>query len=209
MPWVDWHVHDVAQAQRAGAQDDADQREAECELVADHLGAGAQRAEQRVLVVRRPAGERDAVDADGGDAEDDQQADIDDRRSGTYRRRGRLDVGAEGDYGDRDQRAGERDDRSQNIERPVDDGGHEVFLEEELQAVGQRLQQAEGTDAAWSAAVLDAANDLALEQDGVGDAGEQDHQHHDDLGDAQQHVYQQRTHSGSLSNNLNCQCFSG
>ncbi len=70
-------VDDVAQVERAGAEHDADQREAERELVADDLRGGAQRAEQRVLVVRRPAGERDAVDADGGDAEDDQQADVD------------------------------------------------------------------------------------------------------------------------------------
>ena len=69
-------VDDVAQAERLGAQHDADQREAEGELVADHLRGGAERAEQRVLVVRGPAGERDAVDADGGDAEDDEQADV-------------------------------------------------------------------------------------------------------------------------------------
>ena len=63
--------------ERLRAQDDADEREAEGQLVADHLRGGAERAEQRELVVRRPAGERDAVDADGGDAEDDQQADVD------------------------------------------------------------------------------------------------------------------------------------
>ena len=69
-------VHDVAQAQRAGAEHDADQREAESQLVADHLRAGAQRAQQGILVVRRPAGERNAVDADRGDTEDHQQADV-------------------------------------------------------------------------------------------------------------------------------------
>ena len=70
-------LDDDAQVERAGAQDDADEREAEGKLVADELRGGAQRAEQRVLVVRRPAGEGDAVDADGGDAEDDEQADVD------------------------------------------------------------------------------------------------------------------------------------
>ena len=69
-------VDDVAQVERLGAEDDADQREAERELVADHLRGGAEGAEQGELVVRRPAGERDAVDADGGDAEDDEQADV-------------------------------------------------------------------------------------------------------------------------------------
>ena len=67
---------DVAQAERAGAEDDADERKAEGELVADDLRGGAEAAEQGVLVVGAPAGERDAVDADGGDAEDDEQADV-------------------------------------------------------------------------------------------------------------------------------------
>ncbi len=51
--------------------------------------------------------------------------------------------------------------------------GHEVFLEEELDAVGERLQQAEGADAEGSPAVLDAAEDLALKQDRVGDRRQQ------------------------------------
>ena len=75
-PWADCMSTMSRRLKRAGAKDDADQRKPERELVADHLGAGAQRAEQRILVVRGPAGERDAVDADRGDAEDDQQADI-------------------------------------------------------------------------------------------------------------------------------------
>ena len=51
--------------------------------------------------------------------------------------------------------------------------GHQVFLEEELDAVGERLQQAEGADAGGSPAVLDAAENLALQQHRVGDRREQ------------------------------------
>ena len=51
-PWADWRVDDVAEAERAGAEDDADQREAERELVADDLRGGAEGAEERVFVVR-------------------------------------------------------------------------------------------------------------------------------------------------------------
>ena len=69
--------YDVAEAEGAGAEDDADERETERELVGDHLRGGAERAEQGVLVVGAPAGEGDAVDADGGDAEDDEEADVD------------------------------------------------------------------------------------------------------------------------------------
>ena len=45
------------------------------DLVRDHLRARAQSAEQRVLVVRRPAGEHDAVHAERRDREDEQEAD--------------------------------------------------------------------------------------------------------------------------------------
>ena len=51
------------------------ERHAHRDLVGDHLRARAQAAEQRVLVVRRPAGEHDAVDAERGDREDEQEAD--------------------------------------------------------------------------------------------------------------------------------------
>ncbi len=69
-------VDDVAEREGLGAKDDADQRKAEGELVADHLGGGTEAAEEGELVVRGPAGEGDAVDADGGDTEDDEEADV-------------------------------------------------------------------------------------------------------------------------------------
>ena len=165
----------------AGAEDDADEREAEGELVADHLRGGAERAEQRVLVVRRPAGERDAVDADGGDAEDDEQADVDVGDLEEVDALVRVVTRAEGHDGDGDERAGERDDGRDDEERALDGERHQVFLEEELDAVGERLQQAEGADARGSPAVLHAAEDFALEQHGVGDGGERDDQHDGDL----------------------------
>jgi hypothetical protein len=77
---------------------------------------------------------------------------------------------AEGHDGDRDERAAERDHRREDEERALDGEAHQVFLEEELGAVDERLQQAEGADAAGSPAVLHAADDLALQQHGVGDA---------------------------------------
>ena len=69
-------VDDVAKAERSCAENDADERKAQGELVADHLRGSAEAAEESELIVRRPAGECDAVDADGGDAEDDEQADV-------------------------------------------------------------------------------------------------------------------------------------
>ena len=93
---------------------------------------------------------------------------------------------AEGNDGDGDERAGEGDDGREDEERALDGEGHQVFLEEELDAVGERLQQAEGADAGGAPAVLHAAEDLALEQHRVGDRRQRDDEHDDDLEDAEQ-----------------------
>jgi len=94
--------------------------------------------------------------------------------------------GAEGDDSDRDKRAGEGDERRGDEQRALDQERRQVFLEEELDAVGERLQQAEGADTRGSPAVLHATDELAFEQHRIGDRGERDDQHHDDLEDRQQ-----------------------
>ena len=83
--------HDLAQRQRAGQHDHRGQRQPVGQLVADHLRRRAQPAEQRVLAVRAPAGEHDAVDAHRGDREDHQHRDVDvgDLRAGSARRAAR------------------------------------------------------------------------------------------------------------------------
>ena len=68
---------DALQVERAGQQDDAEDRHAQRDLVADDLGAGAQRAEEAVFVVGRPAAQDDAVHRQAGDGEDEQDADVD------------------------------------------------------------------------------------------------------------------------------------
>jgi hypothetical protein len=85
-------------------------------LVADHLCLDAQRAQQRIFVVRRPAGKRDAVNADGSDAEDHQQADI---HIGDLEQVDAVpgDARAERNDGNRNQRAAKRKDGRQNVER--------------------------------------------------------------------------------------------
>ena len=47
----------LVEAHRAGEQDQADDRQRERDLVADHLGRGPQAAQERVLVEARPAGQ--------------------------------------------------------------------------------------------------------------------------------------------------------
>src|SRR5207253_2031992 len=66
-------LDDRVKIERARYENDADQRQAEAQLVRDHLRRRAQSAHKAVLRVRRPARERDAVDADRRDAEDVQE----------------------------------------------------------------------------------------------------------------------------------------
>ncbi len=142
-------------------------------------------AEKSELVVRGPAGEGDAVDADGGDAEDDEEADID---VGDVEHVDALDAGngSEGDDGDGDERTGEGDDGRENEERLFGGHRHEIFLEEELDAVGERLEKAEGADARGSPAVLHAAENLALKQNGVSHSRQRNDEYDDDLEDREQ-----------------------
>ncbi len=88
---------------------------------------------------------------------------------------------AEGNDGDGDERAAQRDDGREEIERPIDGGWNQIFFEERFRAVDQRLQESEWTNAAGTPAVLDAADKLALEEHGVGDAHQHHHRDHGDL----------------------------
>ena len=69
-------IDDLGQVERADAQQHGDDDEADRDLVGDHLRGRAQRAEERILRVRRPAAHDDAVDAERGDGEDVEDADV-------------------------------------------------------------------------------------------------------------------------------------
>ena len=69
-------LHQLAQAQRIRQQQRRGDGQRHRQFVADHLRRAAQPAEQRVLVVRRPAGQRDAVDAHRGNRQHEQHADV-------------------------------------------------------------------------------------------------------------------------------------
>ena len=69
-----------------------------------------------------------------------------------------VDLGAERNHGDRDQREHHGDERRQEIENFVDVRRNHVFLGDQLDDVGQRLQQAVRShaaraDASWMCAM--------------------------------------------------------
>ena len=93
---------------------------------------------------------------------------------------------AERDDGKGDQGRDDRDQRRQQVERLVDVGRHDAFLQEHLGPVGQRLKQAEGNAELAAGpiradAILRIGGDLALDVDQVGDRAHEHAGHHDDL----------------------------
>ena len=90
------------------------------------------------------------------------------------------------------ERATEADDGGQQVQRTVNASGNDVFFQEGFGAVDERLQQAEGTDAAGSPAILNSANELAFEKHRVGDGQQEHHRHHHDLQQTPQEKLQNR-----------------
>ena len=83
--------------------------------------------------------------------------------------------------------------------------GQQVLLEEELDAVGQRLEQAPRAGAVGPDAVLHVGNDLALEPDHHQHRNQQEDERDDDLEDDDEHhrevdaVGEQRVHQVAAS----------
>ena len=144
---------------------------------------------QRVLRARRPTGEHHAVHRDRRHREHQEDAD---------RRIGDLQVGvvpedvddavvavledtAERHDAERDERGDHREQRREAEHEQVGAFGQQVLLEEELDAVGQRLQHAPRPGDVRPDAVLHVGDELALEPDHQHHADEQHREREDDL----------------------------
>ena len=71
---------------------------------------------------------------------------------------------------------------------PVGPIGHQVLLEEELDAVGERLEDAAGPGPVRADAVLHVGDELALEPDHEDDGHQQQDEGDDDLQQDDQHL---------------------
>ena len=167
-----WLFDDVGQVHRTDQQQHGDDDEADRDFVAHHLRRRAQAAEERILRVRRPAAHDDAVDAERGDREQVEHADIE--------------VGDHPARRDRDHRPAdegqrERQERRQQEHRLVGAGRDDDFLEHELEEVREGLQQAERADDVGALAQLHRRPDLAVEQQQEGERHQQDHDEGEDL----------------------------
>ena len=157
-------VDDPDHAQRAGHHDDADEHHGDGDLVADELRRRAQTGEQRKLAVRRIPREDDPVHANRRDRHDVKKADVDvgdDERTRwpknvASRSKGMtanaIRAGTIATIGARvNTHLSARDRR-------------DVFLQQQLDRVGDRLQRAVRPDPHRAEPDLHPRDDLPLEQ---------------------------------------------
>ena len=172
---------DLHHAQRARRHDEAHQRHRHGDFVADELRRRPQAREQRELAVRRPSAEDDAVHADRRDRDDVEQPDVDvgdvQRDIATEKMNGR----AERDHGKRNERGHHHDNRCSREHPLVGARRRDVFLEDQLDRVGNRLKAPVRANAHRSETHLHPRDDLALEEDHVGHPDERRVQHEKNL----------------------------
>ncbi len=169
------------------------------DLVRDHLGAGAEAAEQGILAVGRPAGERDPVHAEGADGEHeekpdgeighhhghppvmDEAAERSERKVEVHRqRRGK------GNHPGQQERGNERQSWGQEEEDPVGFGRKRFLLEDVLDAIGRGLEEAGPSDPVGAAPVLHPGAHLAFHEREQRDADHDDGEDEEHLEDAEE-----------------------
>jgi hypothetical protein len=123
-------VHDARQAHGAGLYHDTDDRQHQRQLVGDQLPCGAEAAEQRVLVGRRPARHEHADDRQRRDGQGEEHAGVEvfdhEPRAG-------------GDDDEQEERRDEHDRGRHREDRPVGLVGDDVLLLDELYEVADEL----------------------------------------------------------------------
>ena len=185
---------DLVEIDRAVDHQQADDRQAHGDLVADYLGGGAQGPEHSVFVGRGPAGEDDAVDREADKGEEPENAEVKrDTLHDIALATQHQGIG-EGHHGKGDHGGKEDDQRGQHeIEFVLDMTGSDILLEDQLDRVGEILHQpggaeAEDVGAIWAGAILEEAGAAPLHPHADGDEAQGDegaegdsHDDHEDI----------------------------
>ena len=169
---VGLRLHDVDERERARHQDHAEHAERERDLVGDELRAGAHRAEERELRVGRPAAEDEAVDAERADREDQEQRDREVGHVAVDLVAGDLPARPPRDHRERAERRERGQERREDVEHVDRGGGEEALLADQLDEVGDRLQEPVGAGAVRAVAQLHPPHHLALGERQVREADE-------------------------------------
>ena len=140
---------------RSGNHDHAERGDDQRQFVTHHLRDRPHRAEHRELRSARPAGHEDREFGQRADREEKQQPEF---------QRHRRPFAAVGNHAEREDRRQHDQDRRRQMQQPLGLGGHDVLLGQHLDAVGDRLEDAEPARAVRTDAVLDAGQGFALDQ---------------------------------------------
>ena len=167
-------AHDVRQVKGTRHQQYGDDDEAHGDLVRHHLRCRTQRAEEGIARIGRPAGHQDAIDPQRRDGEQVKDADVD---------VGQHQAIAEGDHGPGDQRHNKGHAGRGDENNAVGTGWYDRFLDEQLQPVGDRLQQPEWADDVGPATKVHGTDDLALDIGQIGHRQKHRRDDDDDLDD--------------------------
>ena len=148
---------DVPQGAGAAGHDHQQHAQDHGQLVGEELGPGAHGAQHGILVVGSPAADQHAEDAQAGHGRQ-----IDHARLRVHH----LQVGVERHDGQDQEGAGDGQERSQEIGQAVHrPRGLRFSFMQQLEGVGDGLEQAEGTDPGGSEPRLEMGADLALHPD--------------------------------------------
>ncbi len=153
---------DLREPERSGRKNHSRGGGRHRELVGNDLGARADAAHQGELVVGRPAREHDPVNRQRGEGEEVQDPDGDVRADQGNGATARGERGPVRDDGERGHRRERRQARREHVEETVRVRRDQVFLHEELDDVGQRLEETERADAVGARPVLDQAGSAPL-----------------------------------------------
>src|SRR5690606_37583948 len=159
---------DFPQGEGADAQDHADPRHHQGNLVTDHLGGGAHSPQEGVLVVGGPAADKNPDDGDAGDGDVVQEAYGDVRKEQVFRK------GEDRNDGEGRHKGDDRGDFEQYPVRFVRD---RILLDEQLQHVGHRLQKPPRPHADRTRTVLNPSEHFSFKQNGIRDKPENNQQH--------------------------------
>ena len=137
----------------AGETHDGDDRQADRELVADHLGARTERTDEGELIVTRPSCEEDTEDTDArhGDKEEDADIEVDDLQTVAPRKDGESKHRCENH-----QIGGKSEEESVDMVEVND------FFNEHLEHIGEALEKAHGTDTVGAKAALECGAEFTL-----------------------------------------------
>jgi len=173
--------HNFVEGKAAADHDHTDNGQAHGQLIADQLGRGAQAAQQGVLAPGAPPRQHQPIHPHRREGQDIQQADVDIGHLQLHRMSGDLQIRSKGNHREGHKGGNHGDHRRQEVNGSVHVVRDDILLEQELEAVGHRLQETPGAHPVRSQAILDEPRNAPLGQGHSHNRNEDGGKHHHHL----------------------------